>query len=146
MRSDCIIPGCDRNSRTTIDCKRVRSEYISVFKFPSQYNPLFSDWLDVIPDKENIRPGLYNGVCYKHFLDTDITYTPTKKRKLRDTAVPCIFDGVPITRIDPEHSFRDQSCSSDRVRIESISSDSAFRFLFKITYIFYILIVIRKTQ
>ena len=42
MRRDCIVPGCDSNSRTTIDGKRFRSEYVSNKAFGTQISKVLS--------------------------------------------------------------------------------------------------------
>ena len=89
--------------KITVDGARMREgPYVPVFQFPDKTSPQYQKWMNALPDKENIKPGPYNGVCIKHFRKTYLLNTE-KRSKLRSESVPCIFDATEITFIDPEH-------------------------------------------
>lgn len=72
MPKKCCVPGCTSNYNST-------SEFISVFKFPSE-DIEREKWIRNIPRKD-WNPSSSAVVCKKHFEEKDISWVETFKDK-----------------------------------------------------------------
>lgn len=119
MPRRCCVPGCKSNYDSVL---KQSKKVISTFSFPKDQHRIVK-WTKAIPRKDWI-PTKNSVVCANHFIDDhiirfetfttpngDIKKVPLKYPKLKESAVPSIFNNLPKylslsqeknTRKDPE--------------------------------------------
>ncbi|XP_055379180.1 uncharacterized protein LOC129610592 [Condylostylus longicornis] len=86
MVRKCSIPGCKSNYDST-------PKHVSTFQFPTDKR-LRKAWINAIP-RENWVPSKHSAVCYLHFAEECFAKKPNKRRRLKDDAIPTIFNNYP---------------------------------------------------